>query len=902
MSRYPVKDLYKSVLLFFSLLTMVTGAMAQQTGIIKGRLVDTVSHQLLRDAFITVVNTSDTALKKKSLSKEDASLEVAQLPYGSYFVQITFQGFEPALRQINLNKDNPVFDMGYVYMKIQIRVLDTIRVDEPPMILKKDTIEYNAGSFQTRAYAPLSDLLEKLPGIQVNSDGSTSMNGQTVDQILVDGKPFFGGDPQMALRHLPAEIIRKIQVYTTTNEQMGLPGPPGLPGNKTINLILKSNRRKGNFGKLAAGGGPGGVFAGSVDLNHMNGSQQVSVVGDAGNVDGMNTDIPGETANGMGNSGYGITRRWSGGINYRDTWNDQTNIYGSYTNSQQRTENVQRMHSLNLFPGDSSTSLHQNTTNLTKNNLQRLNLTLESKLNAFNSLIFRPNIILQHSETQFSQQGIQNYVKSTTPIYQSSSNNNSTIDNKTISAGLLYIHKGHQPLHSLSLGLDVFSDHSDHSGFSYSKTNYFTPSTYTSNLNQHFINSGLSFTLSPSLTYTMPLGTHDALDIRCNYSCSHSSAQNQTLRYNNDTQKFDQPDKGQSNDFNNIYSTAKVFVNYRMQWKHYGITFGAGIESDHLKGEDLTKGSNIENQYMSILPAATLNIDLGKNKSLQFNYNGKPIPLTTQQLQPVSVTTDSLFIQQGNLLLKQPYMHSFSLSYTSLHIGSQRFFTAMVSGSMTLHAVQTAVTLLNNGAQVTIPVNMNGAGNIYANLNYTIPTIRPGSNINLASNISYSQNPGVTNGLKNNTRMINFSGALSWNFHSKRGLDLRVSGISGYNIMNSTLDPKQDIGYFTAAFSSRLTYIRGDWTATLLNFYAVNNSLPRDFQPLAPILSPGIGRRLLNRKAAEIKLSITDILNQQSGASRNVTPNAIVDMWSMTRGRYILLSFTYNLSKFGINK
>lgn len=895
--------LSRSTLIFVALLTMVvTRSSAQYTGTIKGRLVDTAGHQLLRDAFLILTNISDTTWKKKCFSREDATFEVSQLPYGSYFIRITFQGFEPDSQHVSLDKEHPVLDMGDIYLKIRVRVLDSVRVEESPMILKKDTIEYNASRFKTRSYAPLSDLMEILPGIRVNNDGTISMNGRPVDQLLVDGKPFFEGDPQMALRHLPAEIIRKIQVYPTTYEQMGLSGPPGLAGGKTINLILKSNRRKGDFGKLAVGAGTGGAYAGSMDLNHMNGVQQISVIGDAGNVDGLNTDRPGDAMNTTGNGRYGITRKWNAGINYRDTWNDHATIYGSYVNSQQQTQSVQRMHSLNIFPNDSSTSLDQNSTALSKNGLQRMNLTLENKFSPSNSLFFRPNISLQHTESYSTQQGTATYTQTAAPVYQSSGNNSSTSDNSTISAGLQYLHKGSQLLRSFSVGLDVVSDHNERSGFNFSKTNFSAPSATTNSLNQHSANSGSSLAISPSFSYTLPLGANDALDLLGNYLYNRSSASNQTFRFNDITQKFDQPDQGQSNDFNNIYYAAKALVNYRIHWGHVGIGLGNGIESDQLQGKNVTKNSTIESHYLSMLPSASLHIDLANNKSLQLFYSGKPVPLTVQQLQPVSATTDSLFIQQGNPQLKQPFTHSFSLSYNALNTRTQTFFTAMVSGSVTANAVQNSITLLSNGAQVTMPVNLNGAGNVSANFNYTIPASKLHSTFTLGGDLRYSQDPGLNNGLQNNTHMMNFSGTLSWDLHSPAGIDCRVSTTSEYYIVHYPLDSNRVTGYFTETLSSRLTYTRGDWTGSLTGFYTLNNSLPKGFQPLAPILSPAISRRLLNRKAAEIRLSVTDMLNQQSGASRTTTPNAIIDMWSVTRGRYVLLSFIYNLSRFGISK
>lgn len=899
MYKYLIQDLYKIVLLFAALLVFVSASMAQQHGTIKGHLTDTAGHQILKDAFITVVSTSDTTLKRKSLSGADGSFEVSPLPYGIYSVLITFQGFEPAIRQVSLDKNNPFSDIGEICLKIQVKLLDSVQVDESFMILKKDTVEYNAGRFKTRDYAPLSELLERLPGMIVNIDGSVMINGQPIDKILVDGKPFFGGDPQTAMKHLPAEIIRKIQVYTSSNEQIGLPGPPpGFQNSKTINLVLKNNRRKGEFGKLSAGAGSEGTYAGSLDLSYMNGPQQISLIGDAGNVEGM-TGMQDAAMSSMGKQRIGINRQWSGGINYRDSWNDRTTHYGSYSNSHQSTENTQQIHLLSLFPGDSSTSLNQNTINSSQNNSQRLNLTIERKLDESNSITFRPSFNLQQVENCSSTQGIQTYAQSGAAMYHSSGNNSTKTNNKTINAGIQYIHRGTPSKPSYTLGLDIVSDHNEYTGLTFSRTDFIYPFIHTDSLNLHAGNSSASFGISPSLTYSIPLQSHDILNLQCNYFFNSNSAINQTLKYNDATRQFDLPVEGQNNDFNNSYHTGKLSFDYVIQRNHYGITLGTGIESDHLQGKDLTKVSSVESQYTTMLPAATLNLDLGNNKNLRFNYNGKPIPLTIQQLQPVSATTDSLFIQVGNPQLKQPYMHSFSLSYTSVGMGSQKFFTATITGSLTLHSVQNAVNLLSNGAQVNMPVNLNGTGNVYASMSYTIPAPRLRSNINITGNIRYSQDPGLSNGQITNTRIVNFSSSPSWSFHNDKGIDFQVSAASEYDIIHYPTDSGRVTGYFTETISTRFSYIKRDWTVWLISFYSLNNSLPSGFQPTAPIISPALSRRLLKRKAAEIRLSVSDIMNQQSGASRIATPNSISDTRSMTRGRYALLSFTYNLSHFG---
>lgn len=887
---------FKNIFLFFSLLLLASLAFAQQ-GRIRGQLADTVGHEVLKGALITLTNTPDSFFTRRIFTKEDASFDAYPLPYGSYVVRITFQGFEPFIRVINLNKEHPLADMGTLYMKIRITELDSVVVEEPPMILKKDTLIYNAGRWHTQPYAPVADLLAVLPGVQVHTDGSLTVNGQPVDRILVDGKPFFSGDPKMALKHLPAEIVSQIQVYQAADQQSSRLGVAGTSGNKTLNLVLKVNRRHGDFGKAGAGAGPDGVYAAVLDLHHLNGKQQLSVIGDAGNADGLNTGKPGVEA--VARSGeYGIARQWNGGINYRDTWNDRVDINGSFLSNHHHTQDTRQMHMLNLFPGDSSTILDQQINSIIENSRQQMKLTIENKLNATSSITIRPNLQMQHTRSRSSVQSVQTSGQTAAVIYQSAADNTRSSDAQTASADIQFLHKGSKSSRTFSAGLSVYGHQNRSNSFNASQTDYAVPAVATSSFNRHVANNLNLFNLSPSITYTIPVAHRDVLDLQSSYLYNSSSSRSQAYRYNGATHQFDLPDSSQSNDFNTIYNTAKALVSYRLQRGHCSIVLGAGIESDQLQGKDLSDNSIIKRRFTSFLPSADLIIRQNNGKSIQVSYNGKPVALTVQQLQPVTTTADSLSIQEGNPLLKQPFTHSFTLSFSSIRTGSQRFFNAMISGSTTVNAIQNSVTLLNNGAQVFKPVNMKGSANIYANANYTMPFAGQRANLGLTSNIRYSQDPVLSNGRKSDTRMLNLSGAVSCSFNGGKGLSFDINAAPAYNIVHYAQEMGQTNDYFTAAFSSRVMYVIKDRSVTLTESYSWNNSLPPGYQPRAPILSLALSQRLFKRKEAEIKLSIADLLNQQSDAMRTATPNSITDMTARIRGRYAMLSFIYNVSRF----
>ena len=274
----------KRYLLFIVTLFIISISSLAQRGTLKGRLIDSVSHQSLGSASITVLDAQDSTLEVFGLSHEDGNFELKNISTGSFLVKITFQGYKTVRKKFTVSKDKLVTDFGNIYMKIRANELEEVIVTESPITIKKDTIEYNAGSFKTKPNAVVEDLLKKLPGVEVAKNGSITAQGETVQRVLVDGKRFFGDDPKMATRNLPPDVVDKIQVYDAQSDQSMFSGFDDGSRTKTINITTKKDKRKGYFGKAMAGGGNNGRYESSVNLSRFNNSQQMTLLGEGNDV------------------------------------------------------------------------------------------------------------------------------------------------------------------------------------------------------------------------------------------------------------------------------------------------------------------------------------------------------------------------------------------------------------------------------------------------------------------------------------------------------------------------------------------------------------------------------------------------------------------------------------------
>ena len=214
----------------------------------------------LESATVYVEKISDSTLVTYGISDREGFFEMeGRTDQEQLNLFVSYAGFKP-LRQVITIKPN--IALGEIKLEVQDNLLDEVIVvaDRAPVTLKKDTLEFNANSFKTRPDANLEELLKKLPGAEVDSDGAITINGKPVSRILVNGKEFFGDDPKIATKNLPKEIIEKLQVVDTKTKAQEFTGESGDSENKTINITIKKDKNKGYFARGTIGGGTDGRY------------------------------------------------------------------------------------------------------------------------------------------------------------------------------------------------------------------------------------------------------------------------------------------------------------------------------------------------------------------------------------------------------------------------------------------------------------------------------------------------------------------------------------------------------------------------------------------------------------------------------------------------------------------
>ncbi|MEL6561104.1 MAG: carboxypeptidase-like regulatory domain-containing protein, partial [Bacteroidota bacterium] len=262
-------------------------SMAQTAYSVKGKLVAKGKSEALAGANVVMTSVKDTSEMKFAVTDVDGNFTVDGLKNAFYKLTISFVGFRDLKKFVRVNKE--IVDVATLEMEIDTELLKEVKIEGNTItaVQNGDTIQYNATAFKTNPDANAEDLITKMPGILVDQSG-VQAQGEQVQRVLVDGREFFGNDPAVALKSIPAEIIQKIEVFDQLSDQSQFSGFDDGNTTKTLNIITKPEARNGTFGRVYAGYGTDDLYSAGGNINRFEGDQRISVVGMANNINQQN--------------------------------------------------------------------------------------------------------------------------------------------------------------------------------------------------------------------------------------------------------------------------------------------------------------------------------------------------------------------------------------------------------------------------------------------------------------------------------------------------------------------------------------------------------------------------------------------------------------------------------------
>jgi hypothetical protein len=925
-----MKKIY--LLLFICLGALAT--QAQKNGSLKGVLYDTVAKQPVAAATITVLLKKDSSLVTFTMTDSKGRFEITSLANGDYRLLITHVNYHNSAKPFTISDANKNKDLGDVVMTNVAQTLEEVVVtaEAPPVTLIGDTVQYNAGSFKTPPNANVEQLLKKLPGVKVEKDGTVKAQGQEVKRVLVDGKEFFGTDPKIATRNLPSDAVDKVQVYDRASDAAQLTGFDDGNSEKTINLKLKKDKKKGLFGKVTAGGGDKDRYEGRFNVNSFKGARQFSAIGMGNNtnaegfsfMDMLNfsgelnrmrqsggsgtitlSGADADMAMAASSNNSSIRTIWGGGINYNNIIGNNTDFTSNYFYNRYNPKVDKNTEQQYFLPDGSNLFRSNKSLSNNINNSHRLNLSADIKIDSFHSIKISPSFGYQQTDNS-------SYSQYETRSGSQSLTNQGFSDTKLESQGynfrndILFRKRFRTRGRTFSLSLQTTWNQGDGTGDQTSVNKFFNPDGSlfrTDSINQRNENSSDLRSYSVRAVYTEPIMKNTLLEFSASNSNSKSTANKNTWDYNKFNGKYDQLNPLLSNDFENSYGYTNAGLRWRSQFKKWNFAVGANWQKAELEGKIIagTKDSLISKTFYNILPNGRFQYNFTRYKNMQLNYSASTGQPTMAQLQPIPDVSNPLNIREGNPDLKQEYSQMAALNFTSVDPFRNKNLFARFMVRQTNNKIVNYDTINALGVKSTRPVNVDGVYNATSSISVGLPVRFLKGTINISSNLGYDKNKQFLNGAGNTINTYSLGPELRLDMSPTTKLDLTLVGGINYNNSKYSLQSTLDAVYFSQNYEVNVNwqmpksfYFSTEFT------YTVNNRLADGFNLRVPLWNASISKQFLKYNRGELKFSAFDLLNENVNISRSSNQNYIEDSRTKTLQRFFMLSFTYSLSKNGL--
>lgn len=913
----------RHLLLVLCFITTTVAVIAQ--GSIKGKLVDSTGKQNLALATVTVFNAKDTSIITYRLSDPQGEFKVPGLPLNVLCrVVISFSGYRVIRKEFELTASQSQLDLGTFKMYHDAQSLEEVLVtaERPPVSVKKDTIEFNATAFKTLPTALVEDLLKKLPGVDVDNNGNITVNGRAVNRILVDGKDFFGGDPKVATRNLPANIIDKVQVVDDKEQLDQDPNINKAQLGQVINLKLKKSIKQGWFGKAYAGAGTDDRYEAGAILNMFRDTLQVSVLGFSNNLNragfglgdvmstggfqrsgvnsvSINSD-GGFALNGVsfGGMGQGITRSTGGGININNEFGKKVTLnlqyfYGQNNNRFDQLSNTQQ------FFQDTSLTTRNLTQQESDEYTHRIGGALRWKVDTFSSLRFAPQLTLKKS---LSDRLLYASSGSNFEPLLNESNNRQHVDGNDIgySHNLYYNRTFRKKGRTLNInhgfnlynaGNDQFNDITD--------TFYKAPASKRV-LSQLRNRNADNFRTSLMVNYNEPLTK--TLGLRLSGNGEYFKDNDELNTYNKDITGEDYTVINPSLSNGVKRSGLRGSFTSALNWKIKKWTITPGITFQALDiDNEFAKNPTINQNFNYVMPA--LNIAV---KEWYFSYNVNVREPQATDLQPVVDNTNTLYQQLGNPSLVPTQSHNINLNYNKFNTKSNMSVFVYLNGSIDQDAVIRERSVDDKGVQVTRPINVDGIWRFSGNVNVSKQfKFKSNWQLSIRGSVYTEYNRSLVIVNNNRSEVMNWRSipTISGSFNLKDKLEFTQRYSIGWNKSIYESDVYPDLEVISHTSNSEVI-------VRLPKHFVWESSIDYNYNPqTAPGVrksnvrwNAGINYMFLKDDKGQLKLSVYDLLNQNISISRVTRENYIQDNQTTILRRYFLLTFTYNIRSFGAPK
>ena len=919
--------------------------------LVSGYVKDSSDNTSLPGAHVSLMHFRDSTRVYRATTDPDGKFSIRVLR-GRYYIGASFVGYQSLVlaEPIAANQaENVVEDLKLTPGSL----LDEVQItgERPSVLVRGDTLDFDARAFRLNPDASAEDLIRRMAGITVQ-DGAVTAQGEEVRRVFVDGREFFGDDPSIALRNLPAEVIERIEVYDQMSDQSELTGFDDGERSKTINIVTRLDTRSGQFGRAYSGYGADERYQAGLVTNIFHNDARISILGMTNNINEQNftrEDFQSFFGGGGRGGGGGGGRGGGGGmpmggmpmgdfrggnrpgfntthalgLNLSNSWNDKLNVSGSYFMN--ISDNITNQFTdRQYFLDDISSQLYrENSEESSRSNNHRFSMRMNYDIDERNSIRFTPRGSIQNNNSD-SYFNAFNALGDNILVSQSETGYDSDLTGYNYSGSLLYRRQFEKRGRTASINMSSNANNNQNLYFLDALNEYFSEgetdpaneNVVSDYLNQRSDSETINNTISSNISYTEPFGERGLVQVSYNISRARRETDRMTHSWDDELDVYGLFEPDLSNRLHSNYLTQRGQIGYSYRRDRLNMTFELGYQHAALNADqEFPYATTINRSFQNVLPGFRLNYNIARGKSLRFNYRTSTSAPSVNQLQDVVDNSNPMLLSSGNPNLNHSYSHFFMGRYNTTNTGKLTTFFAFLMGNFSSGYIgnSTIVALsdtilpggpeLRKGTQYSLPVNMDGFANLRSNMTYGFPLRFIKSNISLSSRLSYMRTPSMINGQTNFANSYTMGGGVDLSSNVSRNVDFTLSYNANYNIVENTMRPQLDNTYYLQTTGARFSFIfLENWVWRSDISYLMYRGLGEDFNQDYALWNMNVGRKFLRNNLGELTLSVFDLLKQNDSIIRNVSGNYVEDLRTNALTRFFMLTFTYNLRNFNVRE
>lgn len=892
---------------------------------INGHVLESANNSPIPQVTVRIYkNDKDTTFVKGGVTDQKGEFTLLSIPKGKYLVRFDCLGFVKTFKAIELKvASKTAVSMGTIRLtQSDFNLKETTVIGRiPEVVVKQDTLEYNPEAFKLQPGSVVEDMLKRMSGVEIDTDGKIKVAGKEVKKVYVDGKEFFANDPTVATKNFTTDMIDRIQVIDRKSDMTILTGIDDGEEQTVINLTIKKGMKKGWLGNLQSGAGREVSEKASNDiryeanalLNHFQNESQLTLLGNTNNTNNNpSRDWGGDFGQQMGMRGgrggggnsSGITTAGLLGVNTAYEVNKKLKIGGNIRYN--HVDNVAEQTSTrkNLLQDSVSFNDSKSSTNYISDNFNA-SMRMEYRPDSAWTFIFTPTLSVNRSTTNSTDTTslMAGYEKEMVNHTGKESYNKNNMYNVNAQLDIAYDFK--KKGRRMSLSFEAGRNEADGDGSILAQTHYFRTNRDITQ-DQQIINNSYNNSFRINTTFAEPIGVNNFLQF--SYSLRTNDSHSDKYSYNKDNASglYSLLDTIYSKSLDNSYINQQIGTSFRVVREKYGYTVGIDFTPSTTSSKtyllDSVKNYVPSRSVVNYAPNLNYTYRFDRTHNLRIDYRGQSRQPSITQLDPSKTQSSSTSISFGNPDLLPTFNNNMTIRYTGNNRETQQSVMMMAQGSYVINSIVNKTSYDSNGNRTTTYDNVNGEWNGTLALMLNSPIGKSKFQVNTYTTASYNNQIGYISSRSNPEPDMNTSNTLSmnenlgfifrndWLYSQLRGNVRYAKSVNSIASMQGNETMTNSVSY-----NAQITFPHGISLSSDIR-YSQNKGFSSGYSKSETIWNADISKTIFKRNNGTIRLKIYDILRQQLNYNWTSTAQYVMDSQYNTLTSYFMLFFNYRFN------